>query len=334
MPGDNRSRPLRMLVVGCGSIGRRHIQNLARLGAGEALAYDVSPEALRAAECDLKIETVDSLDRAWAWQPDIALIATSTDTHVALALQAAEHGCHLFVEKPLSYRMDDVEKLCSLAAERQLVTMVGCNMRFHPGPAKVKRLIDENVIGQVIAARIQTGSYLPGWRAGQDYTRSYSASPMSGGVILDCIHEIDLALWYLGPAKVLAAAHLPARSIGLETDGVAEIMLLHASGVLSTVHLNFVQRDYRRTCQVIGTQGTIYWDFGERSVCLYGEEGKLEETYLEPPGWQINQMYVDELAHFLNCVRQGVSTTNPLDGGQAALAVALAARQAQFKVVE
>jgi predicted dehydrogenase len=266
------------------------------------------------------------LAEAWECKPQVALIATSTEAHVPLAQQGAEHGCQLFIEKPLSHRLE-IERLLVEVEKRQLVTMIGCNMRFHPGPSAVKRLIDEGIIGKIIAARIQAGSYLPRWRPWQDYRQSYSASPEWGGAILDCIHEIDLALWYLGSARVLFAAHLPAEPIGLETDGLAEIILEHESGTLSNVHLNFIQRDYRRACQIIGSEGTIYWDFTERCVKVYGGDGELKESVAEPSGWEINQMYIAEMRHFLDCVMTGSQTVNPISTAAETLRVALTARQ-------
>jgi predicted dehydrogenase len=326
MPVETPRLDQRCLVLGCGSIGLRHIQNLLALRVKEVFAFDVSAERSQAARAELGIDIAENLEAAWARRPQVVLIATSTQTHIPLALQAATRGCHLFIEKPLSYAEEGLGQLAAEVEQRQLVTMVGCNMRFHPGPATVKKLIEANAIGDVIAARIQTGSYLPGWRPQQDYRQSYSASPDWGGAILDCIHEIDLAWWYLGAAKVLAAAHLSARSIGLETDGLAEIILAHRSGALSNVHLNFIQRDYCRVCQIIGSEGTIYWDFGSHQVQLYGLEGKLKQTYPEPAGWQINQMYLDELRHFLQSVRRSAPTTNPVAEGAAVLQIALEAR--------
>jgi predicted dehydrogenase len=207
------------------------------------------------------------------------------------------------------------------------VTLVGCNMRFHPGPSQVKRLIDEGTIGRVIAARIHTGSYLPDWRPNEDYQQSYSASvAQGGGAILDCIHEIDLALWYFGPGDVVGAASLSADSIGLEVEGLAEILIRHQSGVLSSVHLNFVQRDYRRACQIIGTDGSLYWDFEDSKVRCYKANSEWQ-VFDQPAGWIANQMYLDEVAYFLRCVVTGTCTFNSLEQGLATLHVALAAKE-------
>ena len=315
------------LVLGCGSIGRRHIRNLLALKAGPIVAYDPLPERREEARAGLGIDAVESLEEAWARGPRAAFITASTQAHVPLAREAARRGCHLFIEKPLSHSREGLDRLAEEVDRRELVTLVGCNLRFHPGPARVKKLLEEGAVGEIISARLHTGSHLPGWRAWQDYRESYSASPEWGGAILDCIHEIDLALWYLGPARVLAAAHRPARSIGLETDGLAEILLGHEKGALTSIHVNFVQRDYCRTCQIIGTRGTLSWDFNRRTVLLHGEDGEVRERFPEPEGWELNRMYVDELNHFLGALRNGGPSVNPLAGGRAALEVALAARQ-------
>lgn len=318
---------MRIAVIGCGSIGCRHLRNLQSLGYTDLVVFDPMPEARRRVQSEFSVVSYATLDQVWRQQPDVVLITAPSHLHVELALTAARSGCHLFIEKPLSHSLDGLNTLCIEIQRQGLVTMVACNMRFHPGPAMVKRLIEERLIGQVIAARIQAGSYLPRWRPQQDYHQSYSASPEWGGAILDCIHEIDLALWYFGPASVVGAAHLPAGAIGLKTDGLAEIILRHKSNVLTNVHLNFVQRDYRRTCQVIGGEGTIYWDFSERQVNVYGVDGELAQRLPEPDGWQLNQMYINELEHFLQAVKQGANTVNPVSEGIATLEVALMARQ-------
>jgi predicted dehydrogenase len=326
MPVRTESVPLCFLVIGCGSIGRRHIGNLIQLNLGEIVAYDVRSDRRHEIESRFGVKVLDRLEDGWGRQPDVALIAVPTSLHVPMALQAAEHGCHLFIEKPLSDRLDGVNQLLDVIRNRKLVTLVGCNMRFHPGPSRVKRLIDEGAIGRVIAARIQTGSYLPDWRPHADYRESYSASnTQGGGALLDCIHEIDLALWYFGPGKVVAAASVPAEAIGLDVEGLMEILIRHQSGVLSSVHLNFIQRDYRRGCQIIGTEGSLYWDFEDGIIRWYRSSGEWQ-VFGQPDGWIASQMYVDEMTYFLRCVSDGASTFSSVEDGLAALQVALAAK--------
>jgi predicted dehydrogenase len=318
---------MRLAVLGCGSIGRRHLRNLNKLGYDDLLAFDSAPAVCQEIAAELKIPIAQELAAVWQQHPDAVIVAAPTKLHREIALEAARHNCHLLIEKPLSHSLTGIDTLLQEVSARGLITMVGCNMRFHPGPVAIKRLLDGVAIGGVIAARIQTGSYLPRWRPGQDYRQSYSASKEAGGAILDCVHEIDLGLWFFGPARVAGAAWLPAAAIGLDTDGLAEILLKHENGVLSNLHLNFVQRDYRRTCQVIGTEGTIYWDFSDRRVRVLGPDGRMIQEILEPEGWQVNRMYVDELSHFLQCVNGRIPTANPISDSLAALQIALAVKQ-------
>jgi predicted dehydrogenase len=322
----NNRRLMRALVVGGGSIGTRHLRNLKTLGIAPLAVVEPDTEQRRELNKNVGVTVLESFEAGLDWGPDLVVIATPSHLHVSQALEAAQKGCQLFIEKPLSYNRDSLPELCEKIDHSRLISLVGCNMRFHPGPANVKRLLEERAIGEVIAARIQIGSYLPRWRPYQDYRQSYSASPEWGGAILDCIHEIDLAIWYFGPAKVLAAAHRPARTIGLETDGLAEIILEHQAGILSNVHLNFVQRDYRRAYQIIGSEGTIYWDFEGHQVCVYGPEGELKQVCPEPEGWQVNQMYLDELQHLLWALENDCETVNPVDKCMAVLEIALVAK--------
>ena len=323
---------MRVAVLGCGSIGRRHARNLLALGMGasDLVLYDPDPAAQERLE-GIRGEFVTALDAVWQSGPRVVFVTSPTDRHVSLALEAARRGCDLFIEKPLSHTLEGVETLCREVEARRLVSMVGCNMRFHPGPALVRELLQTGAVGRVLAARIHTGSYLPDWRPGTDYRHGYSASAeRGGGAILDCIHEIDLALWYFGDAALLFAATSPADSIGLDVDvdveGVAELLLRHGSGALSSVHLSFVQRDYQRECTIVGTEGTLSWRFAEPCVRWRGNAVEPEREYPLPSGWQLNDMYLDELRAFLPCVESRAATPQTVRQGQAVLGLALEAK--------
>jgi predicted dehydrogenase len=296
----------------------------------DVVAFD-PVDAARAAAKDGGIFVTGDLEEVWRTRPAAVIVAAPSNLHTQLALEAARHDCDVFIEKPLSHSLQGVEELCEEAESRDLTTMVACNMRFHPGPATVHRLMREGAVGETIALRLQTGSFLPRWRPASDYKNSYSASQEWGGAVLDCIHEIDLALWLGGAPRLVGALCVPAHALGLETDGLCEMILHHESGACGSVHLNFVQRDYRRTCQIIGTQGTIYWDFNLRRVDVMGPDGTLAQRVDEPDGWQINDMYVDEMKHFLECVDTRIATVNPLRGGLESLRIALQVRDGNTK---
>ena len=121
---DNEAvKRTRFLVIGCGSIGRRHIKNLRALGADHIVAFDIRADARLAVAAQFKVEPVNTLEEAWAHGPQAAIIATPTSLHVSFAVSCALHRCHIFVEKPLSHTWDGIERLLNLgvcAAEKFL----------------------------------------------------------------------------------------------------------------------------------------------------------------------------------------------------------------------
>jgi predicted dehydrogenase len=318
---------VKALVVGGGSIGTRHLRNLKTLGIN-CLAL-VEPETQRQeALCrEMELDGFRWLDQALNWDPDFAIIASPTHLHAEQALEVARRGCHLFVEKPLSHMNKTLEELAEEIGRRGLISLVGCNMRFHPGPAKVKELLEQEVVGKLLFARVHTGSYLPGWRPWQDYRKSYSANAaMGGGCLLDCIHEIDLTRWYIGEVEEVfcVAGHLS--SLEMDVEDVAALICKHANGTLSEIHLDYVQRTYERGCQIVGEQGSIFWDYNEGTVRWFDAGQNSWKTFAQPKDWQVNQMYVDELKHFLECVRAGRQTTLPVSDAVEIMRVVFAAK--------
>ena len=318
---------MRIAILGCGSIGRRHVRNLTALGQTDLVLFDPDPAADSVTADAPAGRFVGTLDEVWRAEPEVVFVTSPSHLHVAQALEAARRSCDLFIEKPLSHDWNGVDELCGEVARRGLLSMVGCNMRFHPGPARVKALLDRGAIGRVLAARLHTGSYLPDWRPGTDYRQSYSASAArGGGAILDCIHEIDLALWFLGPGTAVASASVPADSLGLDVEGIAEILIRHDSGALSSVHLSILQRNYQRECRLVGSEGTLAWNFEEPTVTLQGGGGAAARRDPLPADWSINDMYLDELRDFLGCVERRAAPSNSVNEARATLRVALEAK--------
>lgn len=317
---------IKALVVGGGSIGARHLGNLSRLGI-DSLAL-VEPDPRRREEvCDGAILGFDELKPAFLWGPDIIIIATPSHLHVEQALKAAQRGIHLFIEKPLSHIEDGLVELSREIESQKLVSLVGCNMRFHPGPAMVKKLLDQGAVGRVLFARIHTGSYLPDWRPSQDYRKSYSAnSSMGGGCILDCIHEIDLAQWYLGDVESVFCTAGHMSSLDINVEDVASLICKHSSGPTSEIHLDYVQRTYERGCQIVGEQGTIFWDYNQGEVRWFDALEDSWTRFTGPKRWDPNQMYLDELEHFLECVSHGRQTVLPVSDAIKVMNIVFAAK--------
>src|SRR6266511_692987 len=151
---------MRYLVLGAGSIGRRHCLNLTSLGR-DVLVWDTDPARLREVEGWPGVRTVASLEAGLGTGPDGALICTPPASHADLARAALLAGAHVFVEKPISHTSDVVPALVEEAKRRQRLLMVGFNLRFLPSLRRMKALLDEKRVGGIFAVRAEFGAYLP-----------------------------------------------------------------------------------------------------------------------------------------------------------------------------
>ena len=320
---------MRTVLLGAGSIGQRHLRNLQALGH-EVVAV-VDPDRARldairplvAADCRL----VAGEAEAFAADADAVVICSPTSRHVDQALAALRRGWHVFVEKPLAPTLEGTAALVDEAARAGRAVLVGCNLRFLPSLQLVKRLVDEGRIGRPLAARAQCGYYLPFWRPDTDYREGYGAKQATGGgIILDSIHEFDYLTWLLGlPREVFAYAG-KVSTLEIDTEDSADVLMRFDYGTVANVHLDYLQRTYRRSCDVIGEDGVIAWDYIGQSVTVYGKDDRRLEVFQESINTERNQMFLDEMHHFARCVLEGAAPVVDAAGALAILEVALAAK--------
>lgn len=319
---------MKFLVVGCGSIGQRHIRNLRELGEKEIIGCDIDQDKLSEIEQKYGVmETFIDFKQALKKKPEAVLVCTSNVSHVPTALTAVENNCHVFVEKPLSHNLDGVDKLIERASEKGVVLMVGFNLRFHPNLLRIKDLLDERSIGKVICARAEIGQYLPEWHPWEDYRKSYSAQKaLGGGIVLDAVHELDYIRWFLGEVREVFCLAGKLSNLEIDTEDIAEVLLRFKNETIAEVHMDYIQRSYSRSCQIIGDKGTILWDFNKSTVKLYSIENKQWQNFVER-NFDFNRTYLNEIRHFIKCIRDGEKP--PVDGkeGKRVLEMALAAKR-------
>jgi predicted dehydrogenase len=311
------------LIIGCGSIGRRHVANLRSLGLARIAAFDEDRGRLEAAVKDFGVEACRNLEEGFGRQPWVTAVCTPPAFHVQCARPALDAGSHLFVEKPLAASLEGVGDLIALAARQGRVLCVGYNLRFHPGLRRVKEKLDRGEIGRLLCARAEYGQYLPDWRPGRDYRETYTArASLGGGIVLDGSHEIDYLRWLCGEVKAVFCSAGKFSDLEADVEDTAEITFRMEKRLMAQVHLDCVQRGYSRTLKLIGEKGTLTWDARE-GLRHYdaGSGSTSEEVFPGDP----NGMYREEMAHFLACARG--EETPQVDGatGKRVLEIALAA---------
>lgn len=316
----------RFLVIGGGSIARRHVSNLQRLGITTLAIVETSTSRQNELSRTFGVHVFPDLDCGLDWAPTVALVCTPTSLHLEHALAAARAGCHLFIEKPIAHTLEGLAELLEEVAERHLKSLVGCNFRFHPGLAHTKDLLESEAIGRVVSARATFGHYLPDWHPWEDYRRGYSARrELGGGVILDRIHEIDYLMWLLGDVRCVFAMAGHLSHIGGDTEDTAELLIEFVGGTLGSVHLDYVRRTYDCRLEVTGDEGSILWSYPDNEVKWYcARDGEWKARSW--PNLESNSLYLAEMRHLLAVVTSAESSRQDCSSALRPLQVAIAAK--------
>lgn len=334
---------LKVLMAGLGGIGQRHLRNLRTVLGNdvEIAAYrvlrtaQVLTDTLRVeegSEVERKygIAVFSSLDEACAWGPDAAFICNPTSLHLPVALAVARAGAHLMLEKPLSHSLEGVNELIEIVERQKLVGLVGYQMRFHPCLQMVKGALDAARIGNVLAVHAEVGAYMPGWHTYEDYRTSYaSRADLGGGVVLSQIHEIDFLGWLFGPPVRVFALGGHLSSLEIDVEDISSALLECRAGhrhIPVHLHQDYLQRPSSRLLQILGDKGKIHLDFEKLTCAIFAEEGEIAE-HRDFTGFQRNQLFIDELNHFLRCMQGLEAPLISLRDGASSLATALAIKE-------
>ena len=318
----------KILVVGYGSIGRRHVDNFLEFKDIQLIVYTKRNDLQLLKKKGVKVS--NSLAECLKENPDIGIIANETSLHIPIAIKLAEEGLDLFLEKPLSNSLKDVEKLRAIVKKNKLITQMGCNLRFHPCIKKIKSLIEQQKIGKIISAQVQNYSYLPDHI--EDYRKSYAGrKDLGGGVILTQIHEIDYMYWFFQEVENVISIVGKFSELDVTAEDYVSCLLKFKNKIIGELHMDCFQRPDFKSCKIRGTKGEIYWDSNNNCVNIYNMNKKRWEIKFDngfSNNLDIYSTYSEEIKHFLKCVKHRKETINDLEQGIATLKIALAIKKA------
>jgi predicted dehydrogenase len=287
------STPQKALVVGSGSIARRHLANFHQLLPGaEVGCVSASGRSLADGETTATTQ-LQSMAAAIAWSPDLAVVASPAPLHLEHAVQLLEAGVPVLIEKPLSNSLASARAQAPLLALHQDRIEVAYNLRFLSSAKRMKTLIDEACVGRILGIRIEVGQYLPDWRPQADYRRQVSANrSLGGGVLLELSHELDYLTWLFGSFDKVFCIASNSGQLEIDVEDRADI-LLSRGDLTAQVHMDFLQRRASRSCKVIGSTGTLHWDLIANRIVL--EQPSGDKVLFSDPTVDRNEMYIEML---------------------------------------
>jgi len=321
----------RVLIVGLGSIGKRHLRLVRELLPNSDI------RVLRHQMCDSIPEysngCISSLDHAITFAPEVAVIASPATFHMTAAQQLARASVHLLVEKPLSASLDGIPQLLEICREQKVILLTGYNLRFLPSLQRFRDLLNDNVIGRMLSVRCESGQYLPSWRLGTDYRKGVSARrELGGGALLELSHELDYLRWIFGEVEWVKATLSRQSSLEIDVEDTVHLILGFASAVdghqlIGTVNLDFVRHDTTRLCTAIGEKGSLRWN-GLTGVVEQYDAGGKEWHEVFRHQHQRDDSYLAEWQHFLDCINEQKTPLNSGEDGLQVLRIIDAACQA------
>jgi predicted dehydrogenase len=307
-----------ILVIGAGSIGKRHAANLVALGVLVDI-FDLNQDLAKQVCIETGCRLVIDLERALNdGNYHAAVVCTPNHLHIPVAQKVADASINLFIEKPLSHSYDGIDLLLAEVKRRGLICMGGFNLRYEPGLQIIKKILKPE---DVAFARIEFGSYLPSWRPNSDYCKTYSANrSMGGGIILDDVHEIDYACWLFGYPEKVRCSFGKFSNLEIDVEDTAEFVF-HYPDKLVTIHCDYLQQRYTRQCKICLRNGdTIEWVFGD-NVTIYS--GTHRDVHSYKTQFNANDMYIAEMKEFLDCIEKKRNPESNLENAAQVLNVAL-----------
>ena len=334
---------MKILMIGLGGIGQRHTRNLrALLGANAQItAYRVRRQMHvltpvmgadndRNVENEYMIRTFSNLEEALAEKPDIAFICNPSSLHIPVALACVQAKCDVFVEKPLSDSTEGIREVIRVAKENKTIAMVGYQLRFHPCLRVLADTVRCGILGNLLAVRATVGEYLPNWHPYEDYRQMYAArADLGGGVVLSQIHEFDYLYSLFGVPKRIYAIGGHWSDLEIDVEDTASVLMECCSAdhpFPIQLHQDYLQSPPSRQCEVIGDRGRVVMDLHALSVSVF-TRGNTTPQVQNFAGFERNQLFVDQLKHFLECVRSRTKPVVDLHDGLQSLRMAVATKR-------
>ena len=291
-----------ILIIGFGSIGKKHLKIIKKLRPGINVNILIRPISINKVEEEKLVnKTFTNIKDAIYEGADAAIIASPASFHIENSIEILKANIPVLIEKPISDNFKKCSELKELIKSNRCLATVGYVLRHSKILHTFKKIISESDIGKSLYAEIKCGSYLPKWRKDVDYRESVSANSfLGGGVLLELSHEINYANWLFGPLKNVQSISTNSEHFDINVEDIAKIIAINNTNLLVNIHLDFCSDSNERYCKLYGTLGFINMDFNKQLITIKKNNSKnlikikVDENY--------DDMYINQMNNFLNCI--------------------------------
>jgi len=288
---------MRVLIIGLGSIGRKHVDALNELDSKIEIFALRSRGAVDTYSNVINIYNLDEVSKI-----SFVIISNPTSEHKKTIEMFIGLNIPMFIEKPICSDLD-IEDLVSTIENKKIQTYVACNLRFLDCIKYVKSRFENNETKRLNEVNVYCGSYLPEWRDKVDFKETYSArAELGGGVHIDLIHELDYIYWLFGSPKKVIRNFSSQSSLGISSFDYANY-ILDFDGFCTSVVLNYYRRDAKRNLELVFEDETWNVDLlTNQIICnnqlIFSSEQRVADTYKT------------QMKYFISCLNSKNNTFN------------------------
>lgn len=328
---------MKILVIGCGSTGKRHIRNLIKLKVNKNFIHAIDKRKDRVEEVKkLGVKnTYGNLDTALKYNKYFAgIVCSPTSFHLKQCIKLAKNKINLFIEKPLSSNLNGINTLKNLIKKNKLTVLIAYVFRFEPSITLVKSMLKKKKIGDIIYFRGEFSEYLPDFHPYENYRNFYMAKKSDGGgSILDQSHIMDLAHFLLGSFKKVLAFNSKISSLDIKADDIAELIIHMKDNVIASIHTDIFGREHKKKFEIKGKNGNITWDFYKKEIKIFQSKTKKIKI-IKNFRKDFNYNYIEEMKHFLRCCSNKSKTRATLQDGVDTMKLILASEKSSKTLKE
>lgn len=247
-------------IIGCGFIAKKHAKAIEAIEGAKLIAVsDKITENMHFYKKEYGAETYeDSTEMLKRIDLDVVSICTPTGFHAILAIQAAEAGKHIILEKPIAMKLEEADEIIKACQDNNVKLSAVHPNRYRPVVKKLKQILDLGILGKISHANA-----LVNWNRNQEY---YDQSPWrgtkagDGGALMNqAIHNLDLFLWFMGDVQEVFSMEA-TRLRDIEAEDVSNGLVKFESGALGMVQAST----------------TVYPKNFEESITIFGENGTIK----------------------------------------------------------
>lgn len=293
-----------ILVIGTGSVGKRHLRNFTSLGC-RVSAMDPLDERLHEAASEVNLVTSyasfeKAIDDSVLF--DGVVVASPPKYHVSQCIDIIKKGLPVFLEKPISPVLAESLNLHDILEKTPgTKVLVGYTYRWWPPLREFRNQIQSGRTGKLLHAQFVMSAHLADWHPWERYQDFFMASrDLGGGALLDESHFLDLMVWFFGmPEKVFAKVD-KLSGLEIETDDNVDLLATYSDGLRVSMHLDLYGRPHEKYIIVEGEGKTLRWSFDPNCVQFCDSiEKKWQSIDFQ---YERNDMFLNTAREFLTFI--------------------------------